>query len=304
MTIQIKGYLSVPETFSVIFDAIARKPENADTTFDDLHERTLHGFYEFCLNRESANALSPSGELFEVGPWFLSNFSPDGRNHAMFAFDTGLIRSMRFDEADKAGWFRQSDETRLGSLLRLLDRSIPFVFLTLGVWAATALFLAAFTSWGLILDIKPAGPDGTVSALVDEFLLNFALSSFGGSIGVALVVAAIRQLMANRAGGSPYLIGSLGGFEGCSVVFPAGDVSAFAEAIANPTASNEERTMSEASIAQRIVASVDNGEVFTRKEAKIKFAPDVSFRAFERAWSRARQQRPAIGKSGRKPSNS
>ena len=61
------------------------------------------------------------------------------------------------------------------------------------------------------------------------------------------------------------------------------------------------RDFSEAAIARWIVHNLDSGLFSKRQDARDQLSDEIGERAFLRAWSRARETRPEIGKGGRKP---
>lgn len=289
------GWLSVGDIFDIIW-----RIKTSDGTFkaeeiENARELVRDEFFSFITGCEFAEVIGPNGQRFRVGKNFLGQILPSGNGHMYFSLNSGLIQPatlLEYYEKEHSGpksalLHKILDDLRWGTLRFLI---------TLFVLAITICFTGVFGFWLLTIAMQFGSGGGLPIDVRLKFLTASSLC-LSASVFTAFLVSNFAKKSSNPQARPLERVERLYGFEGFSLVFPE---DAARKALVPCDDETKESSLSEKEAAKRIVKAFDDGQRFTRSEMNSLYQHSLSARGFGRAWDFAREQRPQLGRPGRK----
>lgn len=267
----LDGYTSAADFFIMIYDGLAKQRKENAQDADGLYDEAKRTFVGFLLQEQTGYILSPQGDMFNVGPRFLTEVEGEVAEPFCFDINKGLVgRYLPYK------WSRK----------KFLELSSFFLFTG---------FFAYFT---FSYDLK--GGESLVRWVAALILPVFIFAA----ISVTLFwVFKSQGKTAMQVFGS-HQNSLLSDWRGFSVVFETKLVEAYlaAEVWNQSDVESAGATLAEAAVAKEIISAHRAGKLSTKQAMSAKkTAQGMSVRSFMRAWDKARETVPEIGQPGRKP---
>lgn len=288
---QRAGLISYIETWSTVVSHTSSSSQTRD--LNAIISESESVFDEFVSSRESAVLLLPNGQELEVGPYFLHHFARLQKYRTGAFLTDGLVQDIPQIEYLVSEGNRKS--RRWGGLVGMLSKLMHRFGLTLHqglfVFCLLAMPVLLFAQ-SLMLLWSDSPPEATINwPLYFDFLKAFILPASVVLVGLASVALVHWQHRTHV---------SFGGVSGASVCFSASELQEFLATGVEDDNAVVSTGPKEKEFAARIVSAFDANRALVKEDMWAISKGRLTRRGFDRAWGRAREERPELGKPGRR----
>ncbi|SMX23376.1 hypothetical protein [Boseongicola aestuarii] len=285
----LEGHLSIADINRDISRRIYVELKQEQTDFSSLRQKARHQIIDFLHWVERGKVVGPNGQLLTVGPVFLTSIDGETDRPTLFSAVSGLVGN------EWPSIYRESEKEL--SFISGIFR--PFQYVQLATTITFSLLAVFWLMPGtfFILDWFFPRLEGSMNDL-DSW--KFSLPYWLGLSAISLLAFSALQLIGMVRRHRSSESGDLDDLRGFALMFEEARYTEYLNIVADDE-EEIEPSNAEKAVARQIVDAFDRGEKFTRSEfLDLKTSHGMRTRAFGRAWERAREERPKIGRPGRR----
>lgn len=276
--IHLPGYYPINQVRRLVLQEEVERRTASDEGLAGVEAAANINFAELIAEIGQGKLIGANGQVFDVSLDFLGMFTDDLRQHCYIDLYTGITRALPphafYHHATppyRRWWFLGGEQ---------LHAMVKGAGITAGIVSLISISAIAYI--------------GEVP--------NWGKESLGLSIAIALTIAGTILAWPRPTPPGYDRLFDMGAFEGLSVMLNAEatdkllkrTAKTWDEAPAVPLAE-------EGKVSERIVAMFDQRSALRKHEFREILGGHLTARGFERAWQKAREARPALGKPGRRP---
>ena len=281
---------SIADIYRDITRRISAELNETQPDFSRLRQKVRHQTIDFLHWVERGKVVGPNGQILTVGPAFLTAIDDDTDRPTLFNAATGLV-------GNEWPSINRETEVDLSPAKRFL-RPIWYVKRITRMANYAYFVILSLLGTYFVLDWSYSELE-SFSAVATRTIPSYVFLAYA-LFAITFVFTLGSYLLGVSRRDDKSESGSLDGLRGFTVIFEEARYKEYLSIVAVDD-EEVEPSNAEKAVARQIVDSFDRGEKFTRSEfLDLKTSHGMRVRAFGRAWERAREERPEIGRPGRR----